>query len=229
MIEPSREAAPDQPEPATGPVGVGARSRLAAAVRALGHATVRHDLDDDTATRLADGVEALVARVEVSPRRPRDADAWFRGFFPADVADGDELVHDVTCVVSGPDNPLGIGLRAWVDGDEVVSEVTLGPAHEGAPGRAHGGIVAAVFDDALGYLLTVHHIVAYTGQLEVRYLAATPVGVPLRVRSRIVGRRERRTTITAEARADGEVVATATGVFVSVSADGVNPGPARTP
>ena len=32
------------------------------------------------------------------------------------------------------------------DGDEAVAQVCLGAAFEGAPGRAHGGVVAAVFD-----------------------------------------------------------------------------------
>jgi len=196
----------------------GARRRLAAAVHDLGHRTLERDLAEDDVRDVAAKVEALVSSLDGLPARRRDDAAWFAGFFPADVGDGDELEHFADCVVSGRQNPLGIGLRARVDGDEVVCNVTLDRAHEGAPGRAHGGIVAAMFDDALGYLLTLHGIVAYTGELTVRYLAGTPIGVPLEVRSRIVEHDGRRTIIEGRAVAAGDVVATATGLFVEIPA-----------
>lgn len=220
-----------------GPGGAGpdeARRRLAFAVRALGHRSLASDPGEESIVALAAEVESLVASLDGAPVRRRDPGDWFR-FFPRDVGDGDELEHFADCVVSGRQNALGIGLRARVDGDEVVGEVTLGRAHEGAPGRAHGGIVAALFDDALGYLLTVHGIVAYTGELTVRYLAGTPIGVPLTFRSRIVDRDGRRTTIAGRAVAAAEVVATASGVFVEAAAeqlvelDGFGPDHRATP
>lgn len=203
--------------PQTGPTAPSgdARTRLAAAVRRLGHVSLDRDLSEDRLRNLAATVEGLGDDVAGAASRPRDADAWMRRFF-TEVADGDELVHFADCVVSGPHNPLGIGLRAYADGDEVVSEVVLDRAHEGAPGRAHGGVVAALFDDALSYLLTVHGIVAFTGELHVRYVAGTPIGVPITIRSHVVERDGRRTILAAEARVQGELVATATGVFVSV-------------
>lgn len=212
-----------------------ARRRLAFAVRALGHRSLASDPGEESIVALAAEVESLVASLDGAPARRRDPGDWFRGFFPRDVGDGDELEHFADCVVSGRQNPLGIGLRARVHGDEVVGEVTLGRAHEGAPGRAHGGIVAALFDDALGYLLTVHGIVAYTGELTVRYLAGTPIGVPLTFRSRIVDRDGRRTTIAGRAVAAAEVVATASDVFVEAAAeqlvelDGFGPDHRATP
>ena len=54
------------------------------------------------------------------------------------------------CVVSGMANPMGIGARLWREGEEAVCQVTLGPAFEGAPGRAHGGVVAALIDETMG-------------------------------------------------------------------------------
>lgn len=191
-----------------------AQERFARAVRALGHAGVGHVADDDQLGDLAARVEALVAEVEQQPSRERSAVAWFRGFFPDDIADGQELVHFADCPVCGPANPLGMGLRTHVDGSEVAGTVTLGPAHQGAPGRAHGGIVAALFDDALGYLLTVHGIPAYTRELTVRYDHGVPVGVPIHFRSRVVSRDGRRTTIEGEVTAADRVVATSRGVFV---------------
>lgn len=192
-----------------------ARTRLAAAVRDLGHLSLGRDLDVDAVHDLADRVESMAASVRPLPARTRDPGDWFRDFF-ATVDDGEELVHFADCVVSGPQNPLGIGLRAWADGGEVVGRVTLRRAHEGAPGRGHGGVVAAVFDDAMGYLLTVHGIVAFTGELTVRYVAGTPIGVPLEIRAQVAERGDRTSRLVAQLRTDDEVVATGSGIFVEV-------------
>ena len=72
-------------------------------------------------------------------------------------------------------------------GDEIEARLTLRAAHEGAPDEAHGGIVAALFDDVFGFLLGVIQQAAFTGDLRIRFVAATPLAprsvacrVPLR-------------------------------------------------
>ena len=55
--------------------------------------------------------------------------------------------------------------------------MTLRSAHEGAPNRSHGGIVAALFDDVFGFVLGVIHQAAFTGDLYIRY-ARTDAAVP---------------------------------------------------
>ena len=47
-----------------------------------------------------------------------------------------------------------------------------GAAHEGAPGRSHGGVVAGLFDDVFGFVLDVVQEPAFTGELTIRYVAA---------------------------------------------------------
>ena len=74
-------------------------------------------------------------------------------------------------------------------------------AFEGAPGRAHGGIVAAAFDDVTGFVIGQLREPAFTGELTVRYLAPVPVDEPLEMRARLEGRERRKLFITAEARA----------------------------
>jgi hypothetical protein len=64
----------------------------------------------------------------------------------------------------------------------------MASAHEGAPGRSHGGVVAALFDDVFGFLLTLVVEPAFTGELTVRYEAGVPIGVPLTCRVRITER-----------------------------------------
>ncbi len=195
------------------------RARLATAIRALGHTSLRRDLADDELAHLADRVEAMAADVAAHPVRERDL-VWLKQqFFPTDLADGQSVRHFEDCFVSGPHNPLGIGMQVVVDGEEVSAEVTLRAGHEGAPERAHGGIVAAVFDDVLGYLMSTHVIPAFTGELTVQYLRPAPIGRRLDFRSRIVQRRGRKVFTEATAHDGDDLVARATGLFIEVAPD----------
>jgi hypothetical protein len=78
-----------------------------------------------------------------------------------------------------------IELDVRYDDDEVVADVVLQRAFEGAPGRAHGGIVAAAFDDVTGFVIGMLQEPAFTGELTVRYLAPVPVDEHLEIRARL--------------------------------------------
>ena len=100
--------------------------------------------------------------------------------------------------------------------DGVVARVVLRKAFEGAPGRAHGGIVAAVFDDVTGFVIGQLREPAFTGELTVRYVAPVPVEVPLEMRARLDGRERRKLFISAEARDGDKVVATCHAIYITV-------------
>ena len=55
-------------------------------------------------------------------------------------ADGAELTSFDERPISGRASPWGLDLHIRRVGDEIVTHLTLGAAHEGAPGRSHGGI-----------------------------------------------------------------------------------------
>ena len=126
------------------------------------------------------------------------------------------MEHFPDCVVSGSANPMGIATSMRREGDEAVARVTLGPAFEGAPGRAHGGVVAALVDDVMGYVLNILETPAFTGELKVRYNAPTPVGVEIEFRGRLRERTGRRLHIDAEATHDGRTIATGQGLFIAI-------------
>jgi acyl-coenzyme A thioesterase PaaI-like protein len=193
-----------------------ARARAAAALRRFGHTLMEREADDELLDRVTRAAERTTAELETAPRRHRDFLQIKQQFFPEGVEDGQRVVHFDECFVSGRWNPLGIGMEVRRDGDDAVATVTLGTAFEGAPGRSHGGIVAAIFDDVMGYLLTIHEIPAFTGELTVRYLAPTPMGTELTYRSRVVHRDGRRILTEADATAEGTTVATATATFIEV-------------
>jgi acyl-coenzyme A thioesterase PaaI-like protein len=109
------------------------------------------------------------------------------------------------------------------DGDEVVGHVTLGSAHEGAPGRSHGGIISALFDDVFGFILTIQQQPAFTGELTIRYVQGVPLHVPLECRVRLVDREGRKIRMTGELTAadpdhpDGRTTyTTARAVFIAI-------------
>jgi acyl-coenzyme A thioesterase PaaI-like protein len=195
------------------------RARAAAALRRLGHAVIAHDAGPELLERVADAADRVSDELEEAPPRTRDLLELKRRMFDLQVPDGARVVHFDECFVSGPYNPMGIAIEVRREGEEAVAAVQLGPAFEGAPDRSHGGIVAAVFDDVLGYLLTLRQEPGFTGELTVRYLAPTPIRQTLEFRAWVVERDGRKLRTEAVATAGGEVVARAHATFVLIPVD----------
>lgn len=198
-----------------------ARAAAADALRRFGHALHSTEADVELLDRVRRGADAITAELAGAPPRVRDLERLRQQIWVAPVEDGGPMDHFDDCFVSGPWNPMGIGVEVRRDGDEAVATVTLGPAYEGAPGRSHGGIVAAIFDDVLGCLLRLVRRPAFTGELTVRYLAPTPIETPLEFRARVVAIEGRKIDTEAEAyelRADGQrpVVATGRARFIAI-------------
>jgi acyl-coenzyme A thioesterase PaaI-like protein len=177
-----------------------ARIELATAMQQLGHALVAHRIDPQRAAELTEFATTYADRVSRLPARDRVAEVTANPRFAALLAggarspidDGDEINLFNDSPVSGRTNPMGIGIRARREGDTAVTTTTLGPAFEGAPGRAHGGVVAAILDETMGYVLPIVGEIAYTANLNIDYLAPAPVGVPITFTARLrdkVGRK----------------------------------------
>jgi acyl-coenzyme A thioesterase PaaI-like protein len=93
--------------------------------------------------------------------------------------------HYPTCLGCGPDAEHGFHLQVRRDGDEVVTSHVFTRSQSGAPGIAHGGAVATVVDDLMGYLLYVARKPAVTRTLDVEYLLPVMVGQQYEVRGRL--------------------------------------------
>jgi acyl-coenzyme A thioesterase PaaI-like protein len=116
----------------------------------------------------------------------------------------------------GPSHPLAPPIRIERHGDRAVGTVTFGHVYEGPPGAVHGGIVAAMFDLALGSAASLAQRPGLTGTLTVRYRKATPLYREIRYEAWIDRVEERKVLVAATSTCDGDVLADAHGIFVRV-------------
>lgn len=125
--------------------------------------------------------------------------------------------HYPTCLGCGPDAEQGYHLQVRREGDEMVAEHVFAAHHSGAPGIAHGGAVATVVDDVLGFVLYVAAVPGVTRSLTVDYLRPVLVGVPYVVRARLDRREGRKLWVSCSAYGpDGVETFRGTGFFLAV-------------
>ncbi|HZD54800.1 MAG TPA: PaaI family thioesterase [Candidatus Aquicultoraceae bacterium] len=98
------------------------------------------------------------------------------------------LPHSTRCFVCGDENGCGVRTRFFVEGDTVRTKVVL-PRHvNGYRDVAHGGVLAALLDESMGWTATVFgksRSMYLTGELTVKYLSPVPVGEEIEIVSRL--------------------------------------------
>ncbi len=122
------------------------------------------------------------------------------------------------CFVCGAQNPTGLQLQFAPHGAGVQAEFTPSRWHVGYEGVVHGGILAALIDDAMANIWFVRGEEALTAKLEIRFRQVARPGERLLVSAEPTGRKGALVTAHAEVRrADGAVIAEGTG-FLAVQA-----------
>src|SRR5437870_11500899 len=98
--------------------------------------------------------------------------------------------HDVRlrkneCFVCGPDNMAGMHLKFTYDKKRkrFVCRFRLEERYTGPPGYCHGGIIAAILDEAMGKVNKLQQVIAMTAQMTVDYVRPVPLNKLLRVES----------------------------------------------
>ncbi len=133
------------------------------------------------------------------------------------------------CFGCGPANPQGLHLVFTTDASNpeaitATAHVQLDRMHEGPPGHIHGGIVAALLDEAMSKLNRPLNVLAMTRHMEVDYLKPAPLYQPLVLVARHINRPtrpdgspDRKIFHHAELqRPDGTVLARSKGLFIAL-------------
>ena len=87
---------------------------------------------------------------------------------------------------------------------------------QGGPGIVHGGLVAAVLDEACGLLATWYRFPTVTARIFVRYRHPVPINTELLVRARVESSRGRRIRVRGELLDGDSPLAEARAAFVHV-------------
>lgn len=124
--------------------------------------------------------------------------------YPATATPGRALPrHYVGCFACG-DLEGGLRMRFTAGDDLTVrGTVTLDEHHQGAPGLAHGGVLAAAFDEALGALQTFYGEPAVTASLTTEYRRPVPIGAVVHLECRVERREGRKLWTSGAGRLDG--------------------------
>jgi acyl-coenzyme A thioesterase PaaI-like protein len=126
------------------------------------------------------------------------------------------------CFGCGPANPQGLHLTFTTDTSNpesitATAHVQLDRMHEGPPGHIHGGIVAALLDEAMSKLNRPLNVLAMTRHMEVDYLRPSPLYQPLTLVSRHLSREGRKLFHQAElSNAEGTVLARGKALFIAL-------------
>lgn len=124
------------------------------------------------------------------------------------------------CFGCGGDSPSGLRIvETRVDGTSVEAQFAVRDVHQGAPGLAHGGLLATAMDEVLGSVAWRLGGRYVTGRLETDFLAPVPVGATVRLRAWCNGVHGRKAYVEGEGRIgapDGPVAVRAAALFVEV-------------
>jgi acyl-coenzyme A thioesterase PaaI-like protein len=191
----------------------------ASLMRELGHEFVGRVLSDEQLDTFSEELRRLLERVRDTAPRVREFSRASLGEFAMTIPTFEEIGQRQLfsdSVVAGAANPMGLGAQLWRDGDAACMRVTLGRAFEGAPGRAHGGVVAALLDEVMGLLNVIHGSMAFTAQLDITYHAPTPFGEPIIARAWLTRREDRKRFVEGALHANDVLVASAKAIFITI-------------
>lgn len=168
---------------------------------------------------LAQATAHMQAAMEVLAPHLRQGEGWSTVSIASDTPGLGWREDDLTsCMpyspITGKRNPIAPPIRMWRDGNEVRGEAVFSPTYAGPPNSVHGGIIAAVFDELLSMANVISGSAGFTGTLTIKYHRHTPLNRPIElwaVNDRNSGRKQ---FSRGELRVDGEIVASAEGLFI---------------
>lgn len=146
----------------------------------------------------------------------------------------DLAAPDFVCYCCGPAHPTGLRIKSYWDSDgvHVVTKHTPRAEFIGFPGLVYGGLLAMLVDCHCGWTAMAYHyraegrepgtlprIDCVTGNMNIDYLKATPMGVELTIKGRVESPIGRKSRVFCEIWAGDLLTVTADTVFVKVNAE----------
>lgn len=124
-----------------------------------------------------------------------------------------ELRDTTHCYVCGRDNPAGLRVDLMVDRERrtIAGRFTPLPEHEGWEGIVHGGIIAALLDEAMVKLASQLGMRAMSAEITIKFRAPAAPGEELAVSGMIVRDAGRLVEAEAAVARGDTIVAEATG------------------
>jgi acyl-coenzyme A thioesterase PaaI-like protein len=135
--------------------------------------------------------------------------------------------HYDRCFGCGPAHPTGLHMEMAGSGMRVKGSFLVSEHHQGAPALAHGGVVAAAMDEAMGFLLWQLGTLAVTAHLEVDFRRPVPMGSRLALEGQVERVEGRKIHARMTARIDDDVVAESKALFIKVGAGHFAPHASR--
>src|ERR1700730_137270 len=130
-----------------------------------------------------------------------------------------QLPNSAGCYVCGSENPRGLGVRFEVEAGVVTTRFVAHPDHCGYNDRVHGGVMAALLDEVMGWAPSVlKRRFCVAAEIVIRYLKPLPIGHAVTVRGEMTADRGRLWEARGEIMDDaGTIYARATGKYPPLS------------
>ncbi len=110
--------------------------------------------------------------------------------------DAPALVGASLRFVSGDPEGNRFRVRYYRDGEQqLLAQVWFGPETEGPPGNAHGGSIAAVFDEVLGLAAWAAGYQIVVGNLNVSFRNLVPLQKVVTVESKVISAKGRKVIV----------------------------------
>lgn len=122
------------------------------------------------------------------------------------------------CFGCGDLNSKGLKLAFHLEDGVAVAEFDPDPDYCGYPGLMHGGLVATILDEAMGWATYGQGVWTVTARMQVRFRQPVPLTRRLRVAARVTRQRLRLVEASAELRDDrGTLLAEGEGAFLRIT------------
>ncbi len=84
------------------------------------------------------------------------------------------------CICCSPDNPIGLHLQFWEEGDEVLTKWSPSENYQGWVDTLHGGVIAMLMDEVAGWVVNRKlQTAGMTTRLDVKYRQPVMTTEPL--------------------------------------------------